>query len=365
MTTSHDLIVVGAGIVGAACAERASAEGLNVLIVESGPVGGGVTAASMGHLVTVDSSPAEMALAAYSQKLWSSLHDLPCLEYSRCGTLWVAADASDLAQVPARRARLAALGIASEPVDADRLYALEPALAPGLAGGLRVPGEGVVYPPAAARALVQRACRRGATLQRGRVVALDNHGVRLEDGSRRFGQVLLAVGGDLAPLLPELPLRPRKGHLVITERYPGTIHHQLVQMRYADNVHDEAASVAFNVQPRPTGQLLIGSSREYDNADTEVSLVTVQRMLQCTFGFLPGLRQLKALRIWAGLRPASPDGLPWIGPVPDRRGVWVAAGHEGLGVCTAPGTAAILVDQLLERPPAIDASPYDPARIAA
>lgn len=361
----YDLIIVGAGIVGAACADCASAEGLAVLLVEPGAIGGGVTAAGMGHLVSIDGLPAELALAGYSQQQWETLRHLPDIEYSRCGTLWVAGDDADRARISQKRERLAGAGVTAVPVDAKELYELEPSLAPGLAGGLLVEDEGVVFPPAVARRLVERACRRGATLRRARVTALGDHEVTLEDGSRVAGTVLVANGGSLTELLPELPLRLRKGHLVITDRYPGVVRHQLVQMHYTDTAHGEVDDVAFNVQPRPTGQILVGSSREYGSNTTEVSLPMVQRMLRCAFAFVPKLRQLNALRVWAGLRPTTPDGLPYIGRVAGRCGIWVAAGHEGLGVTTAPGTARLLLDLLQGREPAIDARPYDPARVAA
>lgn len=91
----------------------------------------------------------------------------------------------------------------------------------------------------------------------------------------------------------------------------------------------------------------------------------VRRMLERTFRFLPGLRQLDALRIWTGFRPVSADGLPYLGKVPDRSNVWVAAGHEGLGITTSLGSARLVIDQWLGRMTAIDARPYDPARVAA
>lgn len=300
---SHDLIIVGAGIIGAACADVASAEGLRVAVVEPGRIGGGVTAASMGHLVAVDGDPAELALSQYSKGLWDALPNIPAAQFSRCGTLWVARDEADAARIAPRRERLAAAGIQAEAVNAAQLHELEPELAAGLAGGLLVADEAVVYPPAVATWMVESACHRGADRFHSRAIALGDHEVTLADGTHLHGAVLLANGCHLPELLPALPLRMRKGHLVITQRYPGTIHHQLVQMAYADNLHDEADSVAFNVQPRPTGQLLIGSSREYDNTTSDVSMPMVRRMLQCAFEFLPGLRRLDA---FAHLdRPAS------------------------------------------------------------
>jgi len=363
--SNFDLIVVGAGIVGAACADYASAQGLKVAIVESGTIGGGTTAAAMGHLVAVDGVPAEVALAHYSLGLWEAFADLAQAEFSRCGTLWVAGDEADSARIPDKLARLTAAGVHAEALDARQLYALEPALVPGLGGGVLVAGEAVVYPPGVARHLVDRAPQQGAKLFRRRA-ALADDGVTLDDTTRLHGPVLVATGSVLAELLPELPLRLRKGHLVITDRYPGLIHHQLLELHYADSAHGEAdASVAFNVQPRPTGQLLIGSSREFGKLGAEVSMPIVRRMLDRALHFLPALRELQALRIWTGQRPDSIDGLPYIGRVPQRVDLWVAAGHEGLGVTTSLGTARLLVDQFLGRVPALDPAPYDPARVLA
>ncbi len=364
---SYDLIVVGAGIVGASCADAAAAEGLRVAIVEPGPIGGGATAAAMGHLVAMDDDPAELALARYSLHQWEGFADLPEAEFSRCGTLWVARGETDGAAIATRMARLAAGGVEAHAIDAQNLYELEPALAPGMYGGMLVPHEAVVYPPQVARYLVQRAQTRHARLYAGRSVQRLTHGgVMLDDGTPLHGPTLLATGCALPELLPQLPLRPRRGHLVITDRYPGLLRHQLLELGYADSAHGDAdSSVAFNVQPRPTGQILIGSSREFGATDTAVSPVMVQRMLERAFSFMPVLRGLQALRVWTGFRPTTPDGLPYLGAVPGRTDVWVAAGHEGLGVTTALGSAQLLLDLLLGRTPAIDPAPYAPARMSA
>jgi glycine/D-amino acid oxidase-like deaminating enzyme len=361
------LIVVGAGIVGAACAERASAEGFTVTLVEPGTVGGGATAAAMGHLVAMDDDPAELALSHYSLELWNAHADLPQAQFSRCGTLWVAADERELAGVPAKLARLAAVGIRAEAVDSTALYQLEPALAPGLAGGMLVPREAVVYGPAVAMHLAECAQARGARLLRDRVLRLTGDGVELQGGPALRGTVLVATGCALPALLPDLPMRARKGHLAITQRYPGLLRHQTLELGYADSAHgSDESSVAFNVQPRPTGQILIGSSREFDaNMDPAVSMPMLRRMLERSFRYLPALRGLDALRVWTGFRPTSIDGRPYIGRVPGMDDVWVAAGHEGLGITTALGTARLLLDLLLQRPTAIDAAPFDPTRLAA
>lgn len=365
--SNYDLIVIGAGIVGASCADAAAAEGLRVAIVEPGPIGGGATAAAMGHLVAMDDDPAELALARYSLQQWEAFAELPEAEFSRCGTLWVARGEAEAAGIARRLERLAAAGVQAHALDAQNLYEQEPALAPGMHGGLLVPREAVVYPPRVARHLVQRAQSRGAQLHAGRAARrLAHPGVVLDDGTALHGPVLVATGCALPELLPQLPLRGRKGHLVITERYPGLLRHQLLELGYADSAHGDAdSSVAFNVQPRPTGQILIGSSREFGAADAAVSPAMLRRMLERAFAFMPALRHLQALRAWTGFRPTTPDGRPYLGAVPGQPGVWVAAGHEGLGVTTALGSARLLLDLLLGRTPAIDPAPYAPARMAA
>ncbi len=361
---SFDLIVVGLGLVGAACADSAAAAGLRVAAIEPGGIGGGATAAAMGHLVAMDHDPAELALARYSLGLWDEFADLPQAQFSRCGTLWIAREEREFAMIDAKIARLAGAGIAAYRIDAEELLRLEPALSAGLAGGMLVPADAVVYPPAVAQFLVDRAVSRGTLLWQGRRVgALREGGVALDDGTSLQGPTLLTTGCALGELLPRLALRARKGHLVITDRYPRIIRHQLLELGYAASAHGaDAASVAFNVQPRPTGQLLIGSSREFDCTSPTASLPMVRRMLARAVEFLPRLRDLQALRVWTGFRPTTADGRPYLGAVPDRRDLWVAAGHEGLGITTALGSARLLVDQLLGRVPGIDPQPYRPAR---
>jgi glycine/D-amino acid oxidase-like deaminating enzyme len=151
---------------------------------------------------------------------------------------------------------------------------------------------------------------------------------------------------------------------VITDRYPGYIHHQLVELGYLKSAHSLTAdSIAFNVQPRRTGQLLIGSSRQYGAEHSEVDAAMVQRMLSRAMEYIPGLRGLVAIRTWTGFRAATPDKLPLIGPSPAQPGVYLATGHEGLGITTSLATAKLLVAQVLERPSPIPVEPYLPSRV--
>ncbi|HWE62015.1 MAG TPA: FAD-dependent oxidoreductase, partial [Chloroflexota bacterium] len=362
MPDSFDVVIVGAGIVGAACALECVTAGLSVGVIERDVVGSGATAAGMGHIVVMDDSPAQLALTRYSRQLWDALVlDMPERhEYTRCGTIWVAADDEEMQAVHDKHRAYAAQDVPAAVLDARALRALEPRLRPGLAGGLLVPGDSVVYAPGSASVLLERARQRGAALVHGTATRLLPGGVRLSDASVVAGDaVVIATGAAAIDLVPEVPIRPRKGHLAITDRYPGVLRHQLVELGYVKSAHATSGdSVAFNVQPRATGQLLIGSSRQLDTRSTEIDFSLLARMVARALEYLPHLCQLSCIRVWTGLRAATADGLPLIGPHPERAGVWLATGHEGLGITGAPATARLLAAQLLNRRPAIPHEPY-------
>lgn len=367
--SSPDVVVIGAGIVGAACAAATARTGRRVLVLERDFPAGGATAAGMGHLVAMDDSRAQLALTAYSLRLWRAL--LPTLgapvEYDRSGTLWIATDESQLDALAAKRDAYTAIGVRTDVLDAQQLATAEPALRPGLAGALLAPDDGVVYPPGATGALLDLARASGAVVRtRTDVAALGVREVRLPNERIACDTIVVAAGAGSASLIPRLPIVPRKGHLVVTDRYPGFCRHQLVELGYLASAHTmSSASVAFNVQPRPTGQILIGSSRELVGWDAQIDRGILHRMLDRAIDFMPSLERLSAIRAWTGFRPATPDKLPLIGAWSELPGTYVAAGHEGLGITTATGTAQLLVDLVTGAPTAIDATAFAPDRVLA
>ncbi|MEP6999900.1 MAG: FAD-dependent oxidoreductase [bacterium] len=362
------MIVIGAGIVGAACANALARDGLTVLVLDAKYAGGGTTAAGMGHLVVMDDSPEQLALTALSVELWREI--APALstqvEYDACGTIWVAEDDAQMDAVREKQRVYAAFGIDSDVLNAHRLAALEPNLRNGLAGGLLVPGDGVVYPPCAALWLLDQARAYGATLRENcKVDEIVSRGVRCGNEMLEADVVVNAAGAEAALLTPGVPIVPRKGHLAITDRYPGFVKHQLVELGYLTSAHVMTnESVAFNVQPRSTTQVLIGSSRELVGWDASTNRVVLRQMLDRALEFMPALNGLSIVRTWTGFRPATTDKLPLIGRWEATAGLWIAAGHEGLGITSSLGTARILADLIAGRSPAIDSTPFSPMRLA-
>ncbi|KPH01929.1 D-amino acid oxidase [Pseudomonas sp. RIT-PI-q] len=356
-----DVIVIGAGIIGAACAQALARRGLRVLVLDAGLPG--ATAAGMGHLLVLDDNPAELALSQYSLQRWREHGpDLPdgCA-YRRNGTLWLAANAEEMAVAQSKYHNLKEHGVACELMGASALHQREPELRADLEGGLLINGDGILYAPATARWMLDAPT---INQRRASVSAVDGNRVRLDDGHWLSADaVVLANGIQATELCPELPIEPKKGHLLITDRYPGKVTHTLVELGYVTSAHNATGPpTACNIQPRPTGQLFIGASRQFGTTDPQVEGWMLAKMLRRAVDYMPGLAQLNGIRAWTGFRAASPDGLPLVGQHPQRKGLWLAVGHEGLGVTTAPGTADLLVAQLFDETPPLAAQPYLPQR---
>lgn len=359
-----DVIVVGAGIIGAACAHEFAQRGMDVLLLDDQRAG--ATAAGMGHLVVMDDNPAELALSSYSLSLWRQLApqlDEDCA-YRNCGTLWLAANDEELAVAEQKRALLEDEGLGCRMLTASAVQKAEPMLRADLVGGLHVSGDGIVYAPNVVHWLLAQQPRR-IRRQQAKVSEVSGNRLRLDSGQWLSANAVVLATGSARELCPELPIRPKKGHLLITDRYPARIRHQLVELGYVSSAHSHSGtSVAFNAQPRPTGQILLGSSRQFDSLEPDVELPVLTRLLQRAIDYLPGLAQMNAIRSWTGFRAATPDSLPLLGPHPTQPGLWLALGHEGLGVTTAPATAKLLAAQLCNERSVIDPAPYLPQRFA-
>jgi glycine/D-amino acid oxidase-like deaminating enzyme len=370
MNDGFDAVIVGAGIVGVAVARELAGRGLQVAVVERHRIAGGATGAGMGHIAVLDDSQAQLALTHFSQMLWRQLaEELPeDAGFAERGTIWLASNEEQMQEARRKKRTFDAYGIHAEILDAELLAGAEPNLARTLVGGLLVPSDAVVDGARATEWMMVEALRAGATLYLPRKATQAGRGrVALDNGTvLQTERIVLAGGTDGLELAPELPFRKRKGHLVMAECPPGFVQHRLVELGYMKSAHAvRDDSIAFNVQPGGDGQVLIGSSRQHDAPEAGVEERVLAEMLRRAEVFLPGVSGFGITRAWTGFRAATEDGVPLIGPWGNDRTLFVANGHEGLGITTSLATARLLADQMLGKDPPLDITPYLPSRFAA
>lgn len=355
MNPKADVVVIGGGIVGAACAYYLCAAGLKVHLVERSFPTSGTSRACDGLILLWDKSPgAGIALGQASAALWAELAQTMELdfEYARTGTVLLAESEEGVAAAGERVAAMQAAGSRAQLLDRPGLRALEPNLAPDLGGGAFFPDDAQVDPRRATYAFLSEA--RGLTLHtQAEVTAIHRAGngrvtgIATRKGEIATENVVCAAGvwstqvAQLAGI--EIPVRPRKGHILVTARAPDLIHHPLLEGGYAATVQSgsEGLEVAFVGEKTASGTLLLGSSRQFVGFDRHSSLAVLRAVADRAARFLPALAQVRVIRSYAGLRPWSPDHRPLIGPVEGVPGFYLATGHEGAGIGLAPITGRL------------------------
>jgi glycine/D-amino acid oxidase-like deaminating enzyme len=389
MAETADLIVVGGGIIGCSvvqhCAQLLPAS-TRIVLLDRGPIAGGTSSSCMGHLMVTPDDAQEYAFTAQSLRLWRELQEREGgFDYNPTGALYLADDPADVELFAVLQQQFVQQGDRADLLDAKQLRELEPGLAHDLPGALFYPGDGVVLPMLACGAMLRDAARHNRHVQvrpgqavTGMLVDGDRiTGVRTAAGDLHAPHVVNAAGvwsPELAKLAgqPSLPVYPRAGNLAITGHHVSPIRTQLLEVSYIRFAHgaakvdptrtDDPGGHAVNMQPQTHGGCLIGSTRQFRGMDKTLNKALLQRSLARAQRYCPGLGEAPIVRTWVGLRPYSLDKHPLIGPWPPLRGLWLATGHEGLGISLAPITGRLLAQQLAGLPTTIDATPYLPSR---
>lgn len=363
-------------MVGAACALYAARAGLDVALVDRGPVAGGTTGAGEGNLLVSDKEPGpELDLALLSGRLWADLAEEglgPAIEYEAKGGVVVASTPEGLAALETFAAGQRAAGVLTSSVAAGQLHDLEPHLAPGLAGAVHYPQDTQVMPALAAAHLVRAS---GARLLTGRTVTevlrtADGavRGVRTDQGDLHAPAVVNAAGtwgASVAGLAGvSLPVLPRRGFVLVTEPLPRMVRHKVYAADYVADVASDSAALQTSpvVEGTAAGPVLIGASRERVGFDRSFSLPVVRALAAGATRLFPFLSDVRALRTYLGFRPYMPDHLPAIGPDPRVPGLFHACGHEGAGIGLATGTGQLLAQVLAGRTTDLDLAPFRPDR---
>ncbi|MEU9501130.1 glycine oxidase ThiO [Streptomyces sp. NPDC048196] len=380
-TTKHpDVLVIGGGIIGLVTAWRAAGRGLTVAVADPAP-GGGAAHVAAGMLAAVTELHygeqtllgLNLASARRYPRFVEELEEAggQPTGYRRCGTLAVALDADDRAHLRELHALQIRSGLDSQWLTGRECRRLEPMLAPGVRGGLRVDGDHQVDPRRLAHALLVACERAGVVFHRTRAQRLTVDagragGAQLADGTRlSAGQTVLAAGsfsGRLAGVPEEVrpPVRPVKG--------------QVLRLRLPDMPAGSPAFLSRTVRavvrgnplylvPRESGELVVGATSEELGWDTTVTAGGVYELLRDTHELVPGITELPLVESCAGLRPGSPDNAPLLGPT-ELPGLHLATGHFRNGVLLTPVTGDVMAELLATGSLPDEARPFSPARFA-
>ncbi|MER5473418.1 glycine oxidase ThiO [Streptomyces sp. NPDC002935] len=375
---SSDVLVIGGGIIGLVTAWRAAQRGFTTALVDPEP-GGGAAQVAAGMLAAVTELHfgeetllgLNLASARRYPDFVAELTEATGqdLGYRRCGTLAVALDADDRAHLRELHALQSRSGLESEWLSGRECRRLEPMLAPGVRGGLRVDGDHQIDPRRLARALVTACERAGVVVhrtwaQRLTVVGDRAAGVLTTDGTElTAGRVVLAGGslsGRLAGVPDDVlpPVRPVKGQvlrLTVPQRYAPFLHRTVRAMVRGSHVY---------LVPRENGELVVGATSEELGWDTTVTAGGVYELLRDAHELVPGITELPLTETRAGLRPGSPDNAPLLGPTA-LDGLLLATGHFRNGVLLTPVTGDAMAHVLTTGELPAEARPFTPLRFGA
>ena len=350
-----DVVVIGGGIIGACCAYYLAEAGVRVQLLERGPISSGASGAcqcGIGHV----NEGVGRRLTMASNRLYRELApQLPIdIELNIRGNVYVALTPDQWENLQRTARSLHGSGIRYELLDPRQLLELEPNITAAALGGLHFPDDGTVQSILATIGFALGAKNHGAGIRpftevtgievnRGAVRAVLTSSGRIPTGAvvNAAGAWSCAVGR-MAGV--EVPVVPRKGHIVVTEVAPKLINGYLMDAGYFDAVADNDAdlAVAMVVGQTQSGTLLLGSSRQFAGYDRAVDPLVVSKIIQRCISFVPRLETLHAIRTYAGLRPSSPDFEPIIDHSESVDGFFVATGHEGEGITMGPVTGKVI-----------------------
>ncbi|MBB5430204.1 NAD(P)/FAD-dependent oxidoreductase [Nocardiopsis composta] len=377
-----DVVVVGAGVIGAACAEALSAAGLRVAVVDRGAPASGTTAAGEGNVLVSDKEPGpELELAKASRRLWPGLlaglaeeigPQAAEAEWEPKGGLVVAIGGESAAPLADFAAAQRTAGVRAEEITPEAAFDLEPHLTREVAAAVHYPDDAQLQPVLAAAALLAAVRARGGEVRPGtaalgveRTAAGEVAGLRTAAGTIPCGAVVNACGpwsGEFSAAAgAPVDVRPRRGMVLVTAPLPpGTVRRKVYDADYVGAVASDGADLQTStvVESTRAGTVLIGSSRQRAGFDGTVRVDVLRAIAAKAAALFPVLARVPVMRAYGGFRPYAPDHLPVIGSDLRLPGLWHATGHEGAGIGLAAATGRLLADLFTGAPPVVDPAPF-------
>ncbi|MDR1944368.1 MAG: FAD-binding oxidoreductase [Synergistaceae bacterium] len=379
---SHDVIVVGGGVIGASTAYYLSKRGARVMLVEADVMGSGSSGACDGFVIMQSKAPGpHLRMALASEEMYRTLpEELEYdIEYDGCGGMIIIESPAEFEAMKSFMASQREAGLDVELIGGDEARKLEPALAPHIVGATVSGRDGQVNPMRLVTGYSLAARRLGLKIERRRKVTGFTGsggkitGIRTSDGDFHTDRVVCCTGVHtpelLAPLGIDLPIKPRRGQLIATEPIERLVSRVMLCARYiAAKYHPELLEgskdesvrlgVGMALEQSRSGGLLIGATREFVGFNRGATADGARAVAAHAARMIPALKRIRAVRCFAGLRPYTPDGKAFIGAAPGYEGLYVAAGHEGDGIAYAPITGRVMSELVIDGTSKEDIMPF-------
>lgn len=361
---SADVVVIGGGVIGASIAYHLAKRKVSVVLLEKGDAASGSSGACGGTIFLQTKSPGthlELALAS-SRRFVHLEQELGAgFEYQRHGGMIVIEREEELRTLEQFVAKQNNIGLDVSLLDPKQARQLEPSLSEKILGATFSPMDAQVNPMFLTFAFVKAAQDLGAKiLAHTRVNGFRRTSnriasVKTDKGEIYTGTVVNAGGvyaAQIGALLDlEIPIKPRRGQLVVTEAIGPIIGRCMLSAQYIAAKFNPALAQkggGVSIEPTAKGNFVLGSTREFVGFDNRVTLQGILRIAEHVSRIIPCLKKLNLIRVFAGLRPYTPDGLPILGTVAGIDGFVMAAGHEGDGIALSPITGEIIADLIVD-----------------
>lgn len=369
-----EVVIIGAGIVGAMCAYYVNRAGLKAIVIDRGTVASGTTGAGEGNIMVSDKSPGpELELALKSRDMWFEVAQDLGNEFELVAKGGLAVSRGDASSLFELSNSQSVAGVQTKRVDASEIQKLEPFISKTIQNGVHYPQDAQCQPMLAAAHILRQLQRRGLEfIGHQEVLKIErkseNLTVRTSTLEIQSDFVVNAAGtwaGEIARLAgSELPIMPRRGFILVTAPLPKYVNHKVYDSDYVDNVASSDADLQTStvIEGTQSGTILIGASRERVGFDKSISVSVIQRLARQATSLFPILAGAQLLRVYNGFRPYSPDHLPVIGADSLIPGLFHCAGHEGAGIGLSAGSGKVIAQLIKNETPIVNPEPFSPAR---
>ncbi|MDI3534043.1 MAG: hypothetical protein PWQ82_408 [Thermosediminibacterales bacterium] len=380
MKKTSEIVIIGGGVIGTSIAYYLTKRGKEVVLIEKNDLASGASGACDQDIILQSKNPGiHLQLAMKSAEIYKTLEaelEHP-IEYENTGGMILIETQEELEIMKDFVKRQQQIGLEVEILDLKQARKLQPGLSHHLVGSTYSPQDAHVNSIELTLGFAKAARKQGAGIMlHTEVVGIKQRNGRIQGVKTSRGdidcEIVINCAGAWAPKIAEMigltiPIKPRRGQIIVTEEVAPYVMGDVLSARYIvakynpdilKNSSDPGIKlgVGLSLSQTQKGNILIGATREFVGYNTDVTRTGLKEILKNATRLVPGLKGMNIIRMFAGLRPYTPDGLPIIGPVEGIEGFFVAAGHEGDGIALSPVTGKIVSDLIVDGKTFMDVS---------